>query len=206
MNILNCFAVLTYDNKNSYYTTPKPAFLVLALLIELEKHKLVEMDEKGRINLCFVSVPISPPLRLLTEIIDKNKLCSVKEIIDFFLRKTTYKDLKSVISAIMNNLCADMSIISRSGEKYIITDEAVREIHGSFILMLTSEAETNEGIIIASLLYGCKLLNNYLDKDEYKSVTALIKNGVIMDEYPITSFIINNIELIHGHIMGIVAN
>lgn len=206
MKVLNCFAILTYENKSAYYTTPKPAFLVLALLTELEKHKLVEMDEKGRISICHASVSVSPPLRLLIEIIEKNKLCSVKEIIDFFLRKTTYKDLKSVIDAIMNNLCADMSIISRSGEKYIITDEAVREAHGSFILMLTKGPDINDGIILASLLYGCNLLNNYMDKDEYKSTTALIKNGVIMDDCQVASFIINNIELIRGHIMGIVAN
>ena len=206
MNAFNCFAILTYDNKSSYYATPKPAFLVLALLIELEKHRLVEMDEKGRISICHTSVSTSPPLRLLTEIIDKNKLCSVKEIIDFFLRKTTYKDLKSVIDSIMDNLCADMSIIYRSGEKYIITDEAVREAHGSFILMLTKGPDINDGIILASLLYGCNLLNNYMDKDEYKSTTALIKNGVIMDDCQVASFIINNIELIRGHVMGIVAN
>lgn len=205
MNALTCFMLLTYEPKKSYYSSAGPAFAIIGILMEMEKCGYIFIDSDGKIYVCSTSKHVFEYQRICMEIIEKNGLVSVKNILDFFLRGFTYHEMENVISALMSQLALSYPGLCTNG-KYKVTSEIRREAQGSLVTLLSYDTPNKDGIIAAALLYGTRSLSQNLDKESYKSVTAVIKAGIKSIKRPITKFILNNIDYIRGHVMGIVAN
>lgn len=205
MNALTCFMLLTYEPKKSYYSSAGPAFAIIGILMEMEKNGYIFIDSDGKIYVCSTSKQVFEYQRICMEIIEKNSLTSVKNILDFFLRGFTYHEMENVISALMGHIALSYPDLCIKG-KYKVTDDISRQAQGNLVTMLSDDNTDKDGIIAASLLYGTRSLSKNLDKASYKSVTAVIKTGIKNIKRPITKFILNNIDYIRGHVMGIVAN
>lgn len=206
MDVLTCFTVLSHRGKRPSYDTPVPSFMLIALLMDMEEKGLATTAYDGRFTITKSPSALSYPERLLSEFVRANEISSLRELIDRALRCLSYKNLKIIAEAIIDEICNNNNFILKSKGNLIITDEAYNEIHSELLLNISNNPKDNNDISVAALLYGCRLLKKHLDKDKYRLVVSLIKEGVTTENRPLSSYIINNIDLIRGHIMGIVAN
>lgn len=203
MDELTCFSLLSYIPGRGYYDTAQPSFLIIAALIELEKKGYIGFE-----NGCIYTYenPITPSqnLKMCLDIIEEKQIESISKMFDFLLRGFTYSKLSKFVNATMDGLAKKYPEIQSKLNKFLISDELKRHAQVNLINMLSTG--DMDGIITLHLLYGCRTLQNHLNKEEYKSAVALIKSGDQVSNRPLTQYVLSNIDLIRGHVLGIVAN
>lgn len=206
MNIVSEFTILCLGQHRMTFDSPIPSFCVLSLISDMEKQGTLKLNSDGEITVFNCSNTYAHSNKLLTDIIIKNRLTSIQDILNHFLRCLTFKELKTVTDAITEEICkSNKNIVLHKG-KLCINDDVLHKSTINLTSMLINDNDNKEGITLAAFLYGCRMLSKYLDKNEHRSTVAVIKEGVHISHLPLTSFIVNNIDLIRGHIIGIVAN
>ena len=198
------FIILTSSVATIAHDTPLPTFVILASIIEMEQKGIITYDSNGK--MIIKSKSTDDFEQLILKIIAHNGISSVRGLIDYYLRQFTYNELQKTPEVRYNNLANIYKDITFFKDSLIISDSLSRKTASNLIAELHEKSLNNDTIILFSLLYGSRLLKKFLDKQDYRHMLAYIKEVPVLDNLPISQYIISNIDLIRGHIIGLVAN
>lgn len=200
MDITNQFLILCTSKKAMTFDSPIPCFCILALLMDMEIAGIISLSENAAIVINSHTTPCTKSQQMLIDAMLTNKLKDIRGILNHFLRAFTFKELKQLTDSLICDIESIDNEISFNKGKLCIPDVLLNKY------TITFGSHENNALMLSALLYGCRTLKLYMEKQSYRNFVAEIKHGINLDFLPLTTFIINNIDLIRGHIMGLVSN